>query len=242
LHAQKKYEELNTVLHTGTKTLLFAKRWNEATELGNMLISSYTENHTKPSKETIGNVSIICALLMPLVDPILELYSLYSNDSSDAQLASETFMKNAIKWSVAEGENKLGDPSLHYAIAEHYLAISEYGKAQKHYLRSGNPTRFAKVLYTWAQSGYSSEADLFIARAVLQYLCFGNLKDANTVYQEYLLLNTSLPQSPLINCLRFLLLTLERDAYPLFEIIRKRYRISIERDPSFQQVKYKFIE
>lgn len=159
---------------------------------------------------------------------------------SQSQLASETFMKNAIKWSVAEGENKLGDPSLHFAFAERYLSLEEYGKAQKHYLRSGNPVRFASVLSSWSKTAYPSEADLFIARAVLQYLCFGNLKDANTVYQSYLQLSPNLPQSPLINYLKFLLLTLERDAYPLFEVLRKKYKISIERDPSFQQVKIKY--
>lgn len=70
-----------------------------------------------------------------------------------------------------------------------------------------------------------------------RYLCLGNLKDANIVYDEFIRLHGSqLHASPLLNFLRFLLLTLERDAFPLFDVLRKKYRPSIERDPQFSQV------
>lgn len=60
--------------------------------------------------------------------------------------------------------------------------------------------------------GYASERDLFLARAVLQLLCLGNLKDANAVRDEYLRKweeqGVKL-DSPLVHFIKFLLLTLE---------------------------------
>ena len=39
-----------------------------------------------------------------------------------------------------------------------------------------------------------------------------------------------------MNFLKFLLLTLERDALPLFEILKEKYKISLDRDSSFEKV------
>jgi len=86
----------------------------------------------------------------------------------------------------------------------------------------------------WASTaGYTSERDLFIARAVLQYLCLSNIKDANIVFKIF---NESMClDSPLINFLSFLLKTLEREAYPLFKKLRESYAISLARDDTFDK-------
>lgn len=57
--------------------------------------------------------------------------------------------------------------------------------------------------------------------------------DKNPQYEQ-----KSFPRTPLINYIRFLLMTLERDAYPLFDMLRKKYAPSINRDIVFQEVRY----
>jgi len=84
------------------------------------------------------------------------------------------------------------------------------------------------MLNEWAGKGYSSEADLFLARAILGLLVLRNMRDANAVYSEVTKGVAAL--TPMHNFLRFLLLVLERDAAPLFQDLRKRYAPTIDRD------------
>lgn len=66
-------------------------------------------------------------------------------------------------------------------------------------------------------------------------MCLSDLKNANLVFENFQKQNPNLPQTPLINFIRFLLLTLERDALPLFRSLRQTYKPSLDRDPTFQQ-------
>jgi hypothetical protein len=115
--------------------------------------------------------------------------------------------------------------------------MNDYEVAQKHYLRSNDPEGFAGMLVQWADEVYPSEQDLLVARAVLMYLCLQNLKDANIIYSLFKNRYTTL-DTPLFNYTRFLLLTLERDALPLFDLLRNTYQKSLQRDPTFTQVHY----
>jgi len=197
--------------------MLSHSHYNEGTELALLLISIFNESQTKVSKESL--------------DVILNIFSLYDEGNA----GKETFMKAAIKWTATEGQNKQGEPQLHLVLAETFWKEKDFGKAAKHFLRSDNPERFSEMLAEWSSVVYLSERDLVIARAVLQYLSLSNLKDANIVYQKFLKLSPNFPQTPLINYIRFLLMTLERDAYPLYQILRKKYEPSLARDPTFDQ-------
>jgi hypothetical protein len=74
----------------------------------------------------------------------------------------------ANRWSATEGENKQGHTQLHDLLAESYYQEKDYGKASKHFLRGGNPERFAQMITEWCKDVYPNEQDLLIARAVLQ--------------------------------------------------------------------------
>lgn len=68
----------------------------------------------------------------------------------------------------------------------------------------------ADFLHARAGEGYRTERDLFLARAVLQLLCLGNLRAANGVRDRFLSLDPGgATETPLGNFIRFLLLTLE---------------------------------
>lgn len=91
---------------------------------------------------------------------------------------------------------------------------AHFGDAQRHFLEANSAHEFGEFVYGWARSGYSVELDLFLARAVLQLLCLGNLRDANAVTDAFLAKAAADGVSdridtPLAHFLRFLLLTLE---------------------------------
>ena len=84
----------------------------------------------------------------------------------------------------------------------------------------------ADFLVTWASTGYGTESDLFLARAVLQLLCLGNLRAANVVRERFISrfsdgtgVRARKIDSPLANFIRFVLLTLEVRAY-IYSICR----------------------
>jgi len=214
---QKKYDDVKRLLTSGALTMLSHEHFNEGTELANLLMATYNETHT-PVDETS-------------LDPIKKIFALYKGKDA----GKESFMKAAIKWTATEGENKQGHTQLHDLLAESYYQEKEFGKASKNFLRGGSPERFAEMITEWCKEVYPSEQDLLVARAVLQYLCLSNLRDANIVYQRFLKLNPHFPQTPLINYIRFLLMTMEHDAYPVFDMLRKRYKPSIDRDSSLEQ-------
>jgi Golgi to ER traffic protein 4 len=90
-------------------------------------------------------------------------------------------------------------------------------------------TRFADMMYDWSLKGYPSETDLYLTRGVLLYvfrlrspphgrkslnlfprlLARGSLKDANQFRDRFVSHITTLSPTPLMNFVRFLLLTLE---------------------------------
>jgi len=148
------------------------------------------------------------------------------------------------------GSNSLGEPLFHKDFALFYQNKLEYIQSQRHYLRSETYKDHAAMLIEWGSRGYKSELDLFIARTVLQYLCLENIDGANAVFENFvqslypqaqaqlqsqpLSIITSGPlDTPLIHFVQFLLKTVERDASPLFQMLRQKYAPSLERDTAF---------
>jgi len=119
---------------------------------------------------------------------------------------------------------------LHEATARACVAGGPefYPDAQRHFLEASAPAAFAELLLVWAARGLAGERDLFLARAVLQLLCMGNMRDANAVHEAFLAGSAAI-DSPLAHFLKFLLKTLERDARPLFEMLVDKYGKAIDR-------------
>jgi hypothetical protein len=70
-----------------------------------------------------------------------------------------------------------------------------YGRAQQHYVRGSNPSKFGGMLVEYAKGGSPDEADLFITRAVLMYLCLQKQAEAQQVLRAYLAQNSDLKVS-----------------------------------------------
>ncbi|PIN11086.1 hypothetical protein CDL12_16317 [Handroanthus impetiginosus] len=113
-------------------------------------------------------------------------------------------------------------------------------KVSYHFVRGKNPKKFSSTLVNFMGKCYPGEDDLAVARAILMYLALGNLRDANVLMDEIKKQvqsrDVDFPRSELMQFISYLLKTLERDALPLFNMLRQRYKSSIDRDPLFNEV------
>jgi hypothetical protein len=216
--SQKRCDDLKKLLYSGAMLMLQHGEINAGTELATLLIDVFTKSKTSVTEESLNL--------------LIDIWKAYKN--SDNPAARKTFINAAVKWSALPENNNQGSPLLHTEFAHYYHLIGEFETAQKHYLRSADPNGFVNMLHEWSLKGYPSECDLFIGRAVLMYLCLSDLKNANTIYQLWRERFPTL-DTPLMNFLNFLLQTLERDALPLFVLLREKYKQTLERDQYFNQ-------
>jgi len=219
--SQKKLEDLRSLLIHGATVMITKKHHNEGIDLAQLLINNYKENKTKVSSQTL--------------DPILKIVQLHL-DNLDQNQPNESFLKASVRGTAEFGTFKEGEPKLHNIIAKFYHKQLNFVKAQRYFLRGTLVEEFTQMVSEWADSVDAGEGDLVLARVILQYLCLMNLKDANTLFTSFLKINPEFAETPMVNFIRFLLVTLEReDAYSLFDMLRKRYSVTIERDPKFIQ-------
>ncbi|KAE9020499.1 hypothetical protein PR003_g13527 [Phytophthora rubi] len=203
-------------------TLIAHDQNTAAAEMANLMLSVFADFHWPVDDAHKQRVRLVAATFQP-------------KPQFSADLAQ--VLKNAVKWSVAEGARKRGDPELQLLLARAYRTAGDLTHAMKHFLHAENPQELADALFQWSTEGYPSEADLYLARAVLQLLSLENLRDANKVYEAYVAKSQSAGRPvdlPLFNFTRFLLLTLERDALPLFQMLQERYAPALARDSSLK--------
>lgn len=183
-------------------------------------------------------------LTQPNVDAVLAIASGVPKGANTTQAVS--FLRAAIRWTKGclekETPGGITGDAAEAAIAQLHASTARacvsggpefFPDAQRHFLEARAPGEFAALLLAWAgEQGYAGERDLFLARAVLQLLCLGSMRDANELRDAFL---ASTPlDTPLAHFTRFLLLTLERDARPLFTMLCDKYAKALERDPSLK--------
>ena len=149
-------------------------------------------------------------------------------EGDEASRERKRYLKIAIEFTSERGPWDHGDPELHRLAGRANLKEGDILATSKHMIHAHRPDEFNTILIKWANSGPESERDLYLARAVLQLLCFENLRDANALNK---LFRAEFPNldTPLMRFIGFLLRTLERDAYPLFQTLRQKYATSIAR-------------
>ncbi|EGG21685.1 DUF410 family protein [Cavenderia fasciculata] len=215
--AAKKFKETVALLMSGATNFLKYEQWNCAAECAQLLVDTYKNFKTQYNDESKENI-----------------VKIFKGFGETECAAKTNFMRDAIKWSAENGAEKKGSPEFHTLLANSLAREGDYIDAQKHYIFGDDPIAFASMLKTWAEdSPNKSDADLYIVRAVLGYLCTGKLNDATTLFKSFTSQVTI--DSPLINFTNFLLMTLTRDALPLFKTLRAKYAPSIGRDPDFSK-------
>ncbi|CAK9216595.1 unnamed protein product [Sphagnum troendelagicum] len=248
--AAKKYAESIDLLQSGAVMQLKHGQVTCGTELGVLLIDTY--NTAKVPCDTIS-IDRIRAIFNEF--PRASNFSQEKVDiAADSKATEKTitakthvegcmaFLKAALKWSIEAGGPHRGAPELHDMLADYVWTqspVPEMYKASQYFVRGSHPETFAKAVVQWMHQCYPGEADLVVARAVLLYLSLGNLRDANLLWdavkQSLSDSSKEFPDTPLMHFIRFLLSTLERDALPLFRILRQKYKPSIDRDPTFDE-------
>lgn len=105
------------------------------------------------------------------------------------------------------------------------------------------------MILEWSEKGYASEIDLFVTRPILWLAEKKNLRDANLLFTAVKTLKKNdqeFGKLPLIHFCDFLLQTLmvrcyqdsleQRDAAPLFNLLKEKYDSELRRDPELSKV------
>ncbi|XP_077213780.1 golgi-to-ER traffic-like protein isoform X1 [Tasmannia lanceolata] len=248
--AAQRYSEALDILQSGASIQLKHGQVTCGAELAVLFVEALVKGKFHCNQETLDRIRNIY-----IEFPRISLPQLLGDDDdmqklSEALGAAKTrvegcssFLKAAIKWSAEFGAPRSGSPELHDMLAEYIYSESpelDMAKVSFHFVRGNHPEKLASTLVNFMGKCYPGEDDLAIAHAVLLYLSLGNLRDANYVMDE---LKKELeskeldfPHSDLTTFIVYLLQTLERDALPLFRILRQNYKSSIERDPLFDEL------
>ncbi|WCJ19399.1 Protein GET4 [Euphorbia peplus] len=247
--AQRNSEALD-LLHSGACLQLKNNQVICGSELAVLFVETLVKGKIPYDDDTLDRVRKIYELFprVPLPQHVAE--------DDDVQLLSEalgaaktrvescsTFLKAATRWSAEFGDHKGGSPKLHAMLAEYIFSESpelDMTRISYHFVRSEDPEKFASTLVSFMGRCYPGEDDIAIARAILMFLAMGNLKDANSLMDEIKkqveAAKLELPMSDLIQFIIFLLPTLERDALPLFNMLKVNYKSSIDREPVFNEL------
>lgn len=219
---------------SGAMTMLANKHLTAGTELALLLVETMETGQVEQ-----------CDELKDIVLKISDAFVVLENNNPQQQMEAAKnqgrFLKAAIHWSTLakHGHFAKGDPDFHLLRAQAMQRRKDLPSASTNFLHAGKPQLFAQFLYDWSALGYQSERDMFLTRAVLQLLALENLKDANLLHEQFSKIlaekGTPLKNTPLANFTRFLLKTVERDAYPLYQVLVQKYAPSLNRDQSFIQ-------
>lgn len=246
----QRYSEALDLLHSGACIQLEHGQVTCGAELAVLYVDTLVKASIPYNNETLDCVRKIY-MKFPQI-PVPQ----HLGDDEDMQKISEalgaaktrvdacsSFLKAAIKWSAEFGAPRYGSPELHGMLAEYVYSESsevDMARVSYHFIKGNNPKKFASVLVNFMGKCYPGEDDLAIARAILMYLSSGNLRDSNQLMDELKKQveekQLDLPQSDLLQFIIFLLQTLQRDALPLFNMLKVKYKSSLDREPSFKEL------
>ncbi|GAB2235462.1 hypothetical protein Drorol1_Dr00025887 [Drosera rotundifolia] len=246
----ERYSEALDILQSGACLQLEHGQVTCGAELAVLFVETLVKGKVPYSEETLGHLRKIYEAFPRIAVPE------HLEDDDDMQKLSEallaakirvegcsSFLKSAIRWSIDSGAGKNGSQELHDMLARYIYSESpeaDMTKVSYHFARGNNPKLFFATLIDFMGKCYPGEDDLAIARAVLMYLSQGNLRDANYIMDEIKKKMDSeeldFSESELIQFIVYLLQTLERDALPLFRILRQNFKSSTDRDPAFNEL------
>ncbi|XP_015942469.1 protein GET4 [Arachis duranensis] len=249
----EKYSEALDILHSGACLQLTHGQVTCGAELASMYVETLVKGKIPYDEKTLDLVKKIYQAFprVPLpqhlwdVDDVQQL----SEDIGTAKARVEgcsSFLKAAIRWSAEYGADSNGSPELHIMLAEYIYSESpeaDIGKVTYHFTRGNDPKKFASTLVNFLGKVHTSMPFLFfslLGASQILYLCQGNLRDANLLVEEVKTQIESteieFPKSELMQFITYLLQTMERDALPLFNMLRVNYKSSIDREPAFHEM------
>lgn len=220
---QKKYTEALNLIYNGAVTLLQHNQHSSGADLAMLMIELLNTSMLQVTDNT--------------TDKVLHIFNLLNADSPE----KHNFMIAATRWSMNVSQHKRGHPDLHKKFGLAFWKDKNYSQARYHFIHSTDGQNCALMLIEFhVNNGYSSEVDMFIAQAVLQYLCLQNKDTALVVFTSYTKQHPAVSMGPpyllpLLNFIWFLLLALEGGKVTVFSILCDKYESSIKRDPTYKE-------
>ncbi|XP_043282213.1 Golgi to ER traffic protein 4 homolog [Venturia canescens] len=222
LLGQKDYANLKELLCDGSRLLLERDQHVSGADLGILYVDVLNKSATVPHENVFEQIAV--------------LFSIMKAGTPER----ETFLHRGLKWSTKGSNYKWGHPDLHKKIAQVYWREKNYPAAKQHFLYSKDGSGCAEMLVELHQQrGYTNEIDLFIAQAVLEYLCLQDKVSAQEVFDTYTSRHPKINNGPpyllpLLNFLFFLLKTVETGKLAVFTVLCEQYQLSINRDPTYR--------
>jgi hypothetical protein len=217
LVASQKYDEAIQLLESGACVQLKHGQVTCGTELGVLLIETFRKAEV-PFDSTAVDRIINVYKEFPRVD-ISQIKATADNGSISEECVAArtrvegctTFLRAAIKWSIDSGGLERGAPVFHHMLANYIWTqspVPEFSRASLYYIRGDCPEAFSQAVVDCMDKCYPCEVDLVVARAILQYLTLGYLKDANILWDKVKdAAPEKFPDSPLLHFVKFLLQT-----------------------------------
>ncbi|KAH7441118.1 hypothetical protein KP509_03G025900 [Ceratopteris richardii] len=239
--AAKNYAASLDLLHSGATMQLKHDQVTCGVELGILFVETLGKAGRKYDAAALEQIKVLGSsfprMHVSSTDrrKLIKSSESYLNAKSRAE-GFNSFMRAAIRWCIETGGPTRGPKELHDMLSEYMWTQCpdlDLNKAAPHFVRSGHPERYAQAVIEYMIECDPEEVDLVLARSVLLYLTFGNLRDANFLVTEVkaALGDDKYPSSPLMQFIKYLLLTLERDALPLLHTLRENYKDHLQRDP-----------
>ncbi|XP_043567269.1 Golgi to ER traffic protein 4 homolog [Chiloscyllium plagiosum] len=218
--SQSKHAEARELVYSGALLFFSYSQLNSAADLSMLVLESLEKSEAKVADE--------------LLESLGKLFSLMDPNSPERA----AFVSRALKWSSG-GSAKLGHPKLHQLLAVTLWKEQNYSESRYHFLHSADGEGCANMLVEYSASkGYRNEVDMFVAQAVLQFLCLKNKNTASLVFTTYTEKHPSIEKGPpflqpLLNFIWFLLLAVEGGKLTVFTVLCEQYQPSLKRDPMY---------
>ncbi len=197
IRAQKKGDYGRALAAAGEGSLLMLEK--RQTSGGADLGKEYVEVLSEVPEDTVE------------FDTLIKIAKSFPTDVDPAPHDERSFLRVAL-------EAFPDVPELHLQQARLDRRLGEFKKASAAYLSARSGTEHGEMLARdWAPTGRDGSLETLALRTVLQYLCMENLKDARDVLTAVGIDENS----RVYHVCDFLVLTLERDALPLFEKLTK---------------------
>ncbi|XP_065098710.1 Golgi to ER traffic protein 4 homolog isoform X1 [Paramisgurnus dabryanus] len=224
--SQAKHAEARELMYNGALLFFSYNQQNSASDLSMLVLESLEKSGCNVDDETLVFLPEHLAKLFSLMDP-----------NSPERVA---FVSRAIKWSSG-GSGKLGHPKLHQLLALTLWKEQNYSESRYHFLHSSDGEGCAQMLVEYSSArGFHGEVDMFVAQAVLQFLCLKNKPSALVVFTTYTQKHPSIEKGPpfvqpLLNFIWFLLLAVDGGKLTVFTVLCEQYQPSLKRDPMYNE-------
>ncbi|KAM9125066.1 Golgi to ER traffic protein 4 homolog isoform 1-T1 [Pangshura tecta] len=265
--SQGKHVEARELMYSGALLFFSHNQQNSAADLSMLVLESLEKSDAKVTDELLGATSIVCTVIdlsaalmdsgflssqcgdvciargsailskkLCLSENLAKVFSLMDPNSPERV----AFVSRALKWSSG-GSGKLGHPKLHQLLAITLWKEQNYCESRYHFLHSTDGEGCANMLVEYSSSrGYRSEVDMFVAQAVLQFLCLKNKTSASVVFTTYTQKHPSIEKGPpfvqpLLNFIWFLLLAVDGGKLTVFTVLCEQYQPSLKRDPMYNE-------